>query len=142
MVNKRNHLLANMVVEYHKLQNFHWYVKGKEFFTIHEKLEEYYGFINEAIDEVAEKILMLGGKPIGSLKDFSETASIAEAQNEFLSSEVILGEVEKDFSALLDEAAEIKKSADAEENFLISASMDTYIEEFTKSIWMLRQLCK
>ena len=85
---------------------------------------------------------MLGGKPIGSLKDFSETASIAEAQNEFLSSEVILGEVEKDFSALLDEAAEIKKSADAEENFLISASMDTYIEEFTKSIWMLRQLCK
>ena len=28
MEKKLNHLLADLVVEYHKLQSFHWYLKG------------------------------------------------------------------------------------------------------------------
>ena len=32
-----NLLLSNLNVLYRKLQNFHWYVKGKDFFVIHEK---------------------------------------------------------------------------------------------------------
>ena len=59
MVEKLNHFLADLVVEYHKLQNFHWYVKGPDFFTVHAKLEEYYDYISDAVDEVAEKILMI-----------------------------------------------------------------------------------
>ena len=58
LVNKLNHLLANLVVEYHKLQNFHWYIKGSDFFTVHAKLEEYYNDINKAVDEVAESSLL------------------------------------------------------------------------------------
>ena len=27
-----NKLLADLVTEYHKLQHFHWYVKGGDFF--------------------------------------------------------------------------------------------------------------
>lgn len=140
LVNKLNHLLANLVVEYHKLQNFHWYVRGADFFNVHAKLEEYYDSINEAVDEVAESILMLDGKPLASLKDFMVNASIQEADAEFLKSDKILDEVAKDFSLLLAEIVEIKKAADAEENFIISAMMDDYIKDFTKSLWMLKQL--
>lgn len=140
LVNKLNHLLANLVVEYHKLQNFHWYVKGADFFNVHAKLEEYYDSINEAVDEVAESILMLDGKPLASLKDFMANASIQEADAEFLKSDKILDEVAKDFNLLLAEVIEIKKAADAEENFIISAMMDDYIKDFTKSLWMLKQL--
>ena len=53
METKLNQLLADFVVEYHKLQTFHWYVKGKDFFTVHAKLEEYYHHVKENIDEVA-----------------------------------------------------------------------------------------
>lgn len=140
LVNKLNHLLANLVVEYHKLQNFHWYVKGADFFTVHAKLEDYYDNINKAVDEVAESILMLDGKPLASLKDFMANASIQEAEAEFLKSDKILDEVAKDFNLLLAEVVEIKKAADAEENFIISAMMDDYIKDFTKSLWMLKQL--
>ena len=35
METKLNQLLADFVVEYHKLQTFHWPVKGKGFFTVH-----------------------------------------------------------------------------------------------------------
>lgn len=140
LVNKLNHLLANLVVEYHKLQNFHWYIKGSDFFTVHAKLEEYYNDINKAVDEVAESILMLEGKPLASLKDFAANASIKEAEAQFIKSDIILAEVEKDYSMLLAEVIEIKKAADAEENFIISAMMDDYIKNFTKAVWMLKQV--
>lgn len=140
LVNKLNHLLANLVVEYHKLQNFHWYIKGSDFFTVHAKLEEYYNDINKAVDEVAESILMLKGKPLASLKDFAANASIKEAEAQFIKSDIVLAEVEKDYSLLLAEVIEIKKAADAEENFIISAMMDDYIKNFTKAVWMLKQV--
>ena len=56
LVKNLNCLLADLNVFYRKLQNYHWNVKGKDFFTMHEKLEEYYDEINEQIDEVAEHI--------------------------------------------------------------------------------------
>lgn len=140
LVNKLNHLLANLVVEYHKLQNFHWYIKGSDFFTVHAKLEEYYNDINKVVDEVAESILMLEGKPLASLKDFAANASIKEAEAQFIKSDIILAEVEKDYSLLLAEVIEIKKAADAEENFIISAMMDDHIKNFTKAVWMLKQV--
>lgn len=140
LVNKLNHLLANLVVEYHKLQNFHWYIKGSDFFTVHAKLEDYYNDINKAVDEVAESILMMEGKPLASLKDFAANASIKEAEAQFIKSDIILAEVEKDYSLLLAEVIEIKKAADAEENFIISAMMDDYIKNFTKAVWMLKQV--
>lgn len=140
LVNKLNHLLANLVVEYHKLQNFHWYIKGSDFFTVHAKLEDYYNDINKAVDEVAESILMLEGKPLASLKDFAANASIKEAEAQFIKSDIVLAEVEKDYSMLLAEVIEIKKAADAEENFIISAMMDDYIKNFTKAVWMLKQV--
>lgn len=140
LVNKLNHLLANLVVEYHKLQNFHWYIKGSDFFTVHAKLEDYYNDINKAVDEVAESILMLEGKTLASLKDFAANASIKEAEAQFIKSDIILAEVEKDYSLLLAEVIEIKKAADAEENFIISAMMDDYIKNFTKAVWMLKQV--
>lgn len=46
-VKNLNCLLADLNVFYRKLQNYHWNVKGKDFFTMHEKLEEYYDEINE-----------------------------------------------------------------------------------------------
>ena len=139
MEKKLNKYLADLVVEYHKLQNFHWYVKGADFFPVHAKLEELYDGINGAIDEVAENILMINGKPLASLKDFMAVAEIEEAPAEYIKSEEIFKEVLKDFSYLLNEVKDIKKTADEKEEYIISALMDEYIAQFTKSIWMIGQ---
>ena len=142
MENKLNSLLANLVVEYHKLQNFHWYVKGSDFFPVHAKLEELYDGINGAIDEVAENILMINGNPLASLKEFLAHAEIEEVPAEYINSEEIFKEVLKDFGFLLKEVKDIKKAADEKEEYIISALMDEYIAQFTKSIWMISQLQK
>ena len=86
MEKKLNHLLADLVVEYHKLQSFHWYLKGYHFFDDHAKLEEYYDAIAEAVDTVAEDMLMLGFKPESTMKGFLSISSIEEAKNQEVTS--------------------------------------------------------
>ncbi len=134
-----NNLLADLVVEYHKLQNFHWYVKGSDFFNAHAKLEELYNGINGAIDEVGEHILMIGEKPLASLNEFIKASHIQEADMNFKSSKDIYNEVIQDFDYLLESVKKIKEDADQQNNPLISSLMDNYIGEFSKNLWMLRQ---
>ena len=62
-----NKEVANFAVLYTKLHNFHWYVKGSLFFQLHGKFEELYDEVTEIYDEIAERILMIGGKPVASL---------------------------------------------------------------------------
>ncbi len=139
MEKKLNHLLADLTAEYHKLQSFHWYIKGKDFFTVHEKLEEYGNSILEKIDEVAESILMLEGKPISSMKGFLKETSIEEAESTFLSSEKIFQEVIRDFQYLLTQIREVKALAEEKEIPLISVLMDDYLQSFTNAVWMMHQ---
>ena len=80
-VEKLNLYLINLNVLYRKVQNYHWNVAGKGFFTIHSKLEEFYDDLNGQIDDVAERILSIGGRPYGTLKDYLELTTIKEAEN-------------------------------------------------------------
>ena len=62
IVNKQ---VANFSVMYIKLHNFHWYVKGEQFFTLHEKFEELYTETATIIDDLAERLLALEGSVAG-----------------------------------------------------------------------------
>lgn len=139
MVDKLNVLLSDFVVEYHKLQNLHWYVKGHTFFTSHTKLEDLYDEINEGIDEIGELILQIGGKPLGSLKKFLDTTTIKELEDEYKGGEEVFNIVLADFEHLLGEIKDVKKAAGEEDNALIDSAMDDFIAQFSKNIWMIRQ---
>ena len=52
----------------------------------------------------------------------------------------IYKDVLADFSYLLASVKDIKAAADEESNYLISSLMDEYIKQFSKSIWMIRQV--
>ena len=139
ILNNLNTFLSDLNVFYRKLQNYHWNIKGRDFFTVHAKLEEYYDEVNELIDEIAEHILALGGQPLGTLKDYLNTTKIQEAENKKIDSTCIFNEIIKDYSALLQDAVNIKDLADASSENKTSALMDNIIEDYTKKLWMLRQ---
>ena len=140
MIEKLNKLLSDLNVFYRKLQNYHWNVKGHDFFTIHAKLEEYYNEVNEQIDEIAEHILILNGQPLGTIKDYINTSDIEEAKNEKITSQEIFTEVIKDLEKLLEDVKQIKKCADENEDYPTSSLMDEYIENYGKKLWMLKQM--
>ena len=141
-VDKLNLYLTNLNVLYRKIQNYHWNVTGTGFFAIHSKLEEYYDGLSTQIDDVAERILAIGGRPLGTLKDYLEITTITEARNEELPGNVALSEVKKDFEVMLALAKEIKQTADEEEDFGSSALVDEYIAGYEKDIWMLNAFLK
>lgn len=134
-----NSFLSDLNVFYRKLQNYHWNVYGKDFFVLHEKLEEYYDKINEQIDEIAEHILMLGKQPLGTMQDYLNNTCIAEAKNERIKDDVIFENVIKDFEILLKKVTEIKKQADEQNLYATSSLMDEYISDYIKVLWMLNQ---
>ncbi|MGN0287308.1 MAG: DNA starvation/stationary phase protection protein [Atopobiaceae bacterium] len=139
MESKLNALLANVTVEYHKLQNQHWYVSGSDFFQAHTQLESLYDELLPVIDDVAELILQLGGKPIASLAEVLQTATIQEREDEFLTSKDAFANVRTDLQTILDQVNGIKEAADAESNHLVSAKADELIASLSKTLWMLRQ---
>lgn len=64
LVGKLNTYLATLTVFYANLRNFHWNVKGHNFFVLHSETEKLYDNVSDQIDEVAERIKQLSGTPL------------------------------------------------------------------------------
>ena len=139
-VNKAlNKQVANFAVLYIKLHNYHWFVKGNLFYTLHEKFEELYDEVTGYFDEVAERLLMIGGRPAATMKEYLSLASIQEASgNE--STEEMVQAIVKDFETVNAELAEgIKAAAEAADE----ATVDLFVtisKDLQKNIWMLKTL--
>mgnify|MGYP003574941593 CR=1 FL=1 len=131
-----NQQLANWNVLYTKLHRFHWYVKGPNFFTLHAKFEELYEEAAGTIDELAERLLIAGGKPISTLKEYIQYATIVETSEDLTAEEMVL-HVVNDFSQLISELKEGKVAA-AQVNDEVTSDMFTeLIEKLSKHNWML-----
>ena len=95
-----NLLLCNYSVVYQKIRNFHWNVVGGDFFDVHEKLEAEYLVAAENIDTVAERVRVLGFKPISTLAEFLEKSEVEEVTGD-LDSDKMMEEVIQDYETLL-----------------------------------------
>ena len=137
-----NEFLADLEVMTVKLQNYHWNIMGKGFFTTHEKLEEYYEEMREQIDEVAEHILSLGYQPLGTMKDFMQNSEIQEAKNEKIKSLEIVKSVIKDLQILQQKAIKIKQEAENKSDYATSSMIDAYLQNYSKKLWMLNETIK
>ena len=73
--------LADAYVLYHQLHKHHWNVEGAEHLGIHRFLQEAYEDVEEAADELAERVQSLGGVPHASMPALVE-ASTVEAEEE------------------------------------------------------------
>ncbi|EHL79346.1 MULTISPECIES: Dps family protein [Bacillus] len=133
IVNKQ---VANWTVLYTKLHNFHWYVKGSQFFVLHEKFEEFYNEASENIDELAERLLALGGQPIATLKESLEVASVKEAEGTETAEEMVQATV-NDFSILI---KELKEGMDLAAEVGDDTTGDMLLsihQKLEKYVWML-----
>ena len=74
-------VLCNEMVLMIKTRNFHWNVKGNSFMELHKVTDAQYDELNEIVDAIAERISKLGGRAIGSMKEFISGASLKESTN-------------------------------------------------------------
>jgi len=98
-----NKLVATWSVLYTKLHNYHWYVTGNAFFTLHAKFEELYNEITINFDDTAERILSKGGEPVATLKEYLELSHVQEATGNEKADEMvatIVSDFEKQMQAI------------------------------------------
>lgn len=76
IVDALNADLANAYVLYHQLHKHHWNVEGAEFLDVHVFLQEIYEDVEEAADELAERLQALGGVPHASMTTLAENATV------------------------------------------------------------------
>ena len=139
IIQNLNEFLSDLEVMSVKLQNYHWNVRGRNFFVIHEKLEEYYNEVREQIDEIAEHILTKGFEPLGTMRDFMQNSQIQEAANEKIIEQEILNNVVQDYKILQQKAKEIKQTAEKETDYETSSIIDNYLCNYSKKLWMLSE---
>ncbi|EXX85923.1 general stress protein [Paenibacillus darwinianus] len=132
-----NRQIANWSVLYVKLHHYHWYVTGQQFFTLHAKFQELYEEAALHIDEIAERLLAVQGKPVARMADYLKLSSVKEAsgsENAVQMVEAITG----DFTTVV---GELKKAIPAAQEAGDETTADMLLAIHTsleKHIWMLR----
>jgi len=131
-----NGLLANFQVYYQNLRGLHWNIKGKSFFELHVKFEEFYTDSQEKIDLIAERILTLGDTPLHTFNDYTELAKVPVGKNVTNDVEAVqlvvtsLSELLKIERIILDASGEANDEG-------TNSMMSDFIAEQEKTIWML-----
>ena len=137
LVGNVNQQIASWTVLYTKLHNYHWFVKGYQFFTLHEKFEELYNEASVHIDELAERLLALGEEPVATLKESLNLSLVEEATGKE-SADQMVETLYNDFQVLM---KELKKGMDiaGKVNDEMTGDMLISIHQgLEKHAWMLR----
>ncbi|MEG6584243.1 Dps family protein [Dendrosporobacter sp. 1207_IL3150] len=130
-----NLYLANLNILFVKLHNIHWNVVGAGFFEMHKKTQELYEAISEQLDEVAERIKMLGCYPRASMQDYLEVATICELPSEDLNATCSAKIILEDFCTMLKLARKINEVAKDSEDDCTSGLLAEAICFYEKNLW-------
>lgn len=133
---KLNDLLANFQIYYQNIRGFHWNIKGKDFFQLHAKFEELYTEAHENIDEIAERILTLGGFPQHTFSTYLQKSSIKELKNCSEAGSTVQ-ETINNLSTLIKLERDILKVASEANDEGTVALVSEYIKNQEKQVWML-----
>lgn len=131
-----NGLLANFQIYYQNLRGLHWNIKGKNFFDLHVKFEELYTDSQIKIDEIAERILTLQGKPLHTFTDYIANSSVPVGKD-ISNDEEAVKLVVISLSELLKIERVILALSDKIEDEGTNAMMSDFIAVQEKTIWML-----
>jgi starvation-inducible DNA-binding protein len=131
-----NKLLANYSVHYQKLRNYHWNVKGSDFFDLHEQFEQQYNEARENIDEIAERIRVFGKTPLSTMQDYLNLAEIKETSTD-LTSEIMVREILSDYRILLEYMFEVVNIASELGDSGTEEMVKVFIHNLEKHHWMM-----
>lgn len=131
-----NKLVATWSVLYTKLHNYHWYVKGPEFFTLHTKFEELYNETTLHMDEIAERLLAIGGEPVATMKEHLELSVVGEATGKESTNKMVQTVVD-DFAKIMKTLKTGMEEAEKDKDDMTVDLLNAIYQSLEKHSWML-----
>jgi starvation-inducible DNA-binding protein len=136
LIDELNVQVSTWSVMYAKLHNYHWYIKGHHFFTLHVKFEELYNEATLHMDEIAERVLTLGGNPVASLKEHLELSVVKEATGKEKEDDMVKSVVD-DFSKIMKSLKKGMDLAAKDGDDMTEDLLNATYQSIEKHQWML-----
>ncbi|QMT98694.1 DNA starvation/stationary phase protection protein [Mycoplasma tullyi] len=130
-------LQASLLVLENKARNFHWSIRGHDFFPIHEELGKLYEETTKKVDLVAEKIVMLNGYTNGSYEMTLEKSLISKDVSMCVGNSAILPSSKELFKILQNDLKTILEFVGKMENvsFRVQPILDEIILFLDMWLW-------
>jgi starvation-inducible DNA-binding protein len=119
VVNALQQLLADLQVHYTNLRHLHWFVKGRGFFVMHEKYEEFY-------NDTAES----------RFSAYLKTAQVSELEGVANGREAVGYVLDTLRTLIADERQALRQASEIGDEVTVSLMSD-YLKEQEKTAWML-----
>lgn len=120
-----------------KFHNYHWNVKGLQFFSIHEYTEKAYEEMAELFDACAERVLQLKEKVVVCPKILLENAKAPKAEKDCFTPLEVLKLIKKDYEYLLNEFKKLNSEAEKASDTTTATFAQENIAKYEKALWML-----
>lgn len=141
-INILNEYMSNLKVLNNNLYNMHFNIIGASFFGLHRKLQDYYEQVSLMYDSIAERIKMLSGYPITSLKKIEDTSTIKSMRSMDYSGNQVLEVLDNDFCFLVDYTKDLINIFEREGDYYTSSILSDNLKFFEKELWMIKSSLK
>ena len=129
-------ILADTYALYLKTQNYHWHVKGAQFKALHELFETQYLELADAVDSVAERILITGNRAPATFREFENLTQIKEGDSSISANQMVM-ELADDHNTLVVDLNNSLKLAQKYNDEGTSNLLSERIAAHEKARWML-----
>lgn len=136
LAEKLNALLANYQIFYMNTRGYHWNIQGRQFFELHVKFEEQYNDLLLKVDELAERILTLGHRPLHAFSDYIAQSSIQE-HKQATDGKVCIEGLLAGYKTIIQMQRDLMEVAGEANDEGTAALMSDYIGQQEKTVWML-----
>lgn len=132
-----NVFLADVTVLSQKVHTIHWNLKGEDFIPIHGELDEFYDELQEFIDESAERLLMIGDRPVGNLKDMLAMTRLTELENDDIRSKEAFTALIGDYNLLRTQCLRIVELSEEGQDPGTADLFTDIIRKVEKKLWIM-----
>ncbi len=130
-------ILANTYQLQLKTQNYHWHVKGVNFKPLHDLFEEQYTILFEAVDEVAERIRILGETTPATFSEFNQLKTLEDGKSDYCAKEM-LEDLYQDHQTMTQLLSECLEKASSQNDEGSVALISERIASHEKMAWFLK----
>ena len=132
-----NEYLANLKVLNNNLYNMHFNIVGMSFFGMHRKLQDYYEAVALQYDQVAERIKMLGGYPITSLKKIEDISTMKSMRSMDYNGTQVLEVLQNDFGFMRVYTKDLIHCFEKEQDYGTVNMLGNFLSFYDKEFWMI-----
>jgi starvation-inducible DNA-binding protein len=133
-------VLSDEMTLYIKTRKFHWNVAGESFMELHKLFESQYTELEQTIDAVAERIGKLGGKTIGTMKEFVQLTGLKESPGKYPSRKEMIKEILDDHeSVIIELRKDIEICSTKNKDAGTADFLTGLMEQHESTAWILRR---